>query len=365
MKKINKNILIATGGTGGHIFPSLSLAKFLSKNYNLEIVSDNRGLKFLENNENLKIKIINSGTIYKKNFLHIIFGASKIITAFIYSLFFLIYSRPNLIMGMGGYSSFPICIAGFLLRIPVIIYENNLIIGRANKFLLPIVKKIILSTKNTSGINPKYKKKSSVCGYILNENIYNFNNPKKISNLNKEISILIMGGSQSAKIFGETLPLEIVKCFESGVKFTIYQQCLENQINEIKKIYKKFNIQCELFTFSKDMIKYYQKSDLAITRSGASSLAELTNLRIPFIAIPLPSSADNHQFMNANYFREKGYCYLLEEKFISDNLYKILVDLSINQKKLQVISEKMSQHSDKNIFSKIEKLLKETLNEQN
>mgnify|MGYP001431822440 FL=1 len=363
MKKINKNILIATGGTGGHIFPSLSLAKFLSKNYNLEIVSDNRGLKFLENNENIKIKIINSGTIYKKNFLHIIFGASKIITAFIYSLCFLIYSRPNLIIGMGGYPSFPICIAGFLLRIPVIIYENNLIIGRANKFLLPIVKKIILSTKNTSGINPKYKKKSSVCGYILNENIYNFNNPKKISNSHKEISILIMGGSQSAKIFGETLPLEIVKCSERGVKFTIYQQCLENQINEIKKIYKKFNIQCELFTFSKDMIKYYQKSDLAITRSGASSLAELTNLRIPFIAIPLPSSADNHQFMNANYFREKGYCYLLEEKFISDNLYKILVDLSRNQKKLQDISEKMSQHSDKNIFSKIEKLLKETLNE--
>ena len=365
MKKINKNILIATGGTGGHIFPSLSLAKFLSKNYNLQIVSDKRGVKFLENNENIKIKIINSGTIYKKNFLHIIFGASKIITAFIYSVCFLIYSRPNLIIGMGGYSSFPICIAGFLLRIPVIIYENNLIIGRANKFLLPIVKKIILSTKNTSGINPKYKKKSSVCGYILNENIYNFNNPKKISNSNKEISILIMGGSQSAKIFGETLPLEIVKCSERGVKFTIYQQCLENQINEIKKIYKKFNIQCELFTFSKDMIKYYQKSDLAITRSGASSLAELTNLRIPFIAIPLPSSADNHQFMNANYFREKGYCYLLEEKFISDNLYKILVDLSRNQKKLQDISEKMSQHSDKNIFSKIEKLLKETLNEQN
>ena len=111
-------------------------------------------------------------------------------------------------------------------------------------------------------------------------------------------------------------------------KFNIYQQCLENQINEIKNIYKKFNIKYELFTFSKDMMKYYQKTDLAITRSGASSLAELTNLRIPFIAIPLPTSADNHQFMNANYFRKKGYCFLLEEKFIFDNLHKILVDLS-------------------------------------
>ena len=365
MKKSNKNILIATGGTGGHIFPSLSLAKFLSKNYNLQMVSDSRGLKFLENNKNIKVKIINSGTIYKKNFLHIIFGASKIITALIYSIYFLIFSRPNLIIGMGGYSSFPICIAGFLLGIPIIIYENNLIIGRANKFLLPVVKKIMLSTKNTTGIKLKYKKKSFVCGYILNENIYNLNNPNKIPSLNKEISLLIMGGSQSAKIFGETLPLEIVKCFEKGVKFNIYQQCLEYQIDEIKKIYKQLNIQYELFTFSKDMIKYYQKSDLAITRSGASSLAELTNVRIPFIAIPLPTSADNHQFMNANYFKEKGYCYLLEEKFISDNLHKILVDLSKNHKKLQDLSEKMSQHSDKNIFLKIENLIKETLNEQN
>ena len=364
-KKFNKNILIATGGTGGHIFPSLNLAKFLNKNYNLQIVSDDRGYKFLKKNENIKIKIINSGTIYKNNFLNSIFGVLKIITAFIYSLCYLIYSRPNLIIGMGGYASFPVCIAGFFLRIPVIIYENNLIIGRANKFLLPIVKKIMLSTESTSGIDPKYKYKSFVCGYILNENIYNLDSPKKMSDSYKEISLLIMGGSQSAKIFGETLPLEIVKCSERGVKFNIYQQCLENQISEIKKIYKKFNIKCELFTFSKDMIIYYQKSDLAITRSGASSLAELTNLRIPFIAIPLPSSADNQQLMNANYFKEKGYCYLLEEKFIPDNLYKILIDLHKNQKKLQDISEKMSQHSDKNIFSKIEKLIKGTLNEQN
>ena len=81
---------------------------------------------------------------------------------------------------MGGYSSFPICIAGFLLRIPIIIYENNLIIGRANKFLLPIVKKIMLSTKNTTGIDPKYNEKLFICGYILKDNIYNSEYSKKI-----------------------------------------------------------------------------------------------------------------------------------------------------------------------------------------
>ena len=120
-----------------------------------------------------------------------------------------------------------------------------------------------------------------------------------------------------------------------------------------------------VFCFSENMIEYYNKSDLAITRSGASSLAELTNLRIPFITIPLPSAADNHQFINAKYFQEKGYCFLLEEKFISDRLNKILVDLYKNEKKLLSIKENMSKHSDKNIFIKIEKLITRILNEQN
>ena len=106
------------------------------------------------------------------------------------------------------------------------------------------------------------------------------------------------------------------------------------------------------------MVEYYKKSDVAITRSGASSLAELTNVRIPFIAIPLPTSADNHQFINAKYFEKKGIVFIREEKFISDNLNKILIDLYHDEKKLQSIKDKMTEHSDKNIFMKIEKLIK-------
>ena len=360
--KITK-ILIATGGTGGHIFPSLSLATFLSSKYNLQIVSDRRGHKFLPENINTKVKIIDSGTIFKKNILLAFLGILKIISAFIISIYYLIFSRPKLIIGMGGYSSFPICVAGFILRIPIIIYENNLIIGRANKFLLPIVKKIMLSTDKVKGIGPKYENKIFVSGYILKESILNSINLKKQLAPKDELSLLIMGGSQSAKIFGEILPLEITKCFKKGAKFKIYQQCLEDQIPQIKKIYEQSNINFQLFSFSKNMVEYYKKSDVAITRSGASSLAELTNLRIPFIAIPLPSAADNHQFINAKYFEKKGYCFLLEEKFISDKLNKILIDLYNNEKKLQSIKDKMTEHSDKNIFMKIEKLIKRILNE--
>ena len=125
MKKEKKKILIATGGTGGHIFPSLSLADFLKRKHQVEIVTDKRGLKYLVNDEKINIRTINSDTVFGKNIFKACLGIIKIILSFIFSIFSMISSRPKLIIGMGGYSSFPVCAAGYCLRIPVIIYENN------------------------------------------------------------------------------------------------------------------------------------------------------------------------------------------------------------------------------------------------
>ncbi len=364
MDHSNKKILIATGGTGGHIFPSLSLANFLKKKYKIEIVTDKRGQRYLNNNyEKINIKVIDSGTIFKKNFFEAFLSFVKIIFSFFYSVFLIIRARPRLVIGMGGYSSFPVCIAAYCLRVPILIYENNLVIGRTNKFLLPIVKKILVSTNNIQGIKPKYTSKIFLSGFLIRDNILNLKK-KTIQDSDKQIlSILIMGGSQSAKIFGEILPNIMAQCLENGFKIRIYQQCLNEQMDQLKQVYEKFKFEFELFSFSDSLTKYYEKVDLAITRSGASSLAELVNLRIPFVAIPLPSSADNHQFENANYFRDQGFCFLLEEKFVSDKLFEILKDLKKDSKKLLLMKEKMKNHSDKNVTTKINNLIENILYE--
>mgnify|MGYP001279968680 FL=1 len=359
----NNKILIATGGTGGHIFPSLSLADFLKTKHQVEIITDKRGLRYLTGYKKTDIRTINSGTIFSKNIFKVFVGLIKVIFSFLDSFFLMINNRPKLIIGMGGYSSFPICVAGYCLKIPVLIYENNLVIGRANKFLLPIAKKILVSTNDVQGISSKYSKKVFFCGYLIRSHILNLKKDKTENSDKEDLSILIMGGSQSAKVFGEILPDIMVKCLENGVRFKIYQQCLDQQVNQIKKTYEKFKLEFELFSFSDDMTKYYQKANLAITRSGASSLAELINLKIPFITVPLPSSADNHQFKNASYFKEKGYCFLLDEKFLSDKLFQILLDLNKDKKKLFFMKEKMEKHSDMDTSSKIEKLIGEVLNE--
>ena len=141
-----KKILIATGGTGGHIYPAYSLANYLlKKNYVLKLTSDKRGLNFLKDIKSLNFMNIPSSPLVKKNLFKFLFSIITIIYSTIKSFIFMTINRPVLVFGMGGYSSFPVCIAAFFLNIKFVIYENNLIIGKANKYLLPFAKKIFVS----------------------------------------------------------------------------------------------------------------------------------------------------------------------------------------------------------------------------
>ena len=197
MIKKNK-ILIATGGTGGHVFPAYSLANnFLKNDYNVELTIDDRGLQYLKNHKNLNLIKIPSSPLIKKNIFTFLFSVFKIFYSILRSLFFLLFNRPSIILGTGGYSSFSICVAAIILRIKFVVYENNLIIGKANKYLLPFAEKIFVSYKELEGISSKYKDKILELGNIIREEIIN----SKIENIyNKqfdEIKILVLGGSQA------------------------------------------------------------------------------------------------------------------------------------------------------------------------
>lgn len=359
---INKNkIIIASGGTGGHVFPSISLANFLSKDFQVEIFTDERGIKYLKNNKNLKIKKIMTDRVFSKNIFSALVGIIKVFFSIISSLKILFKLKPKLVIGMGGYSSFAVCLSGYFLNIPVIIYENNLIIGRANRFLLPFSKKILVSSNNIQGIQNKYKHKIFFTGFLLRREILETN--KKDLDISKNnLSLLIMGGSQSAEFFGDQIPKIIQKCDDQDIKFNIYQQCLNSQKEKIKNIYQKLNINFELFNFTDDLSKYYKKCDIAITRCGASSMAELVNLNIPFIAIPLPTSMDNHQYKNAKYFENKGYCFLLDQKYLQEKLLNMLKNINQHRDKLNLIKKKMSEHSDKNTLLLSKQIITKIIN---
>ncbi len=362
--KSKVKILVATGGTGGHVFPAYSIVRyFKKKQYSLSIITDKRGLKYLENYQDLKLKVINSDTIYNKNPLNIILSFFIIIFAFINSAIYLIKLKPKIVFGMGGYSSFPVCLAAKLLKIPFIIYENNLCLGKANKYLLPFAHKLLVSYQDLEGVKDKYKLKIVKVGNIIREEILNYN--EKISKRSfKNMGVLILGGSQAAKLFAEKIPVIIKACKEEDIKLRIYQQCLSSQQDDLKNFYNSLNIDHEIFSFKHDLLEYFMKVDFVITRAGSSMMAELLNCNVPIIAIPLPSSADNHQFKNAKYFQDKGYAYMIEQKNIDTNLYPLIKSIHNNNTLLTKIKINQNRYSDKKVFEKIDIQIKDIINEQ-
>jgi UDP-N-acetylglucosamine--N-acetylmuramyl-(pentapeptide) pyrophosphoryl-undecaprenol N-acetylglucosamine transferase len=360
-----KKILIATGGTGGHIFPAYSLANHLmSKNFTVKLTTDERGFKYLKNYKNLSLIKIPSSPLIKRNFFKFLLSILIVNFSILKSLLFLLFNRPSIIFGMGGYSSFPICIAASILRIKFVIYENNLIIGKANKYLLPFAKKIFVSNKELEGIKQKYNNKVIEIGNIVRDEIINSNFVNRKINFDN-IKLLILGGSQAAKVFADELPQIIDQLKKSGISIKVYQQCQIKQNDQLSQFYNKANIDYEIFNFTDNIVDYYSRVNLVITRSGASVLGELLNLKIPFISIPLPTSAENHQYKNAEFFSKKGYGYLLEERDIQNKLYD-LINLIYNDKSLiNKILSNQKQHSDKDIFKNLDTHIEKILNEKN
>ena len=366
MKTNYKNkILIATGGTGGHVIPAYGLAKYLiNRKYDISVAIDTRGLKFLKNHNNLKIKLINSSTIFKKGPIKVIISIFQITSALVISMIFLFRNKPKLIFGMGGYASFPICLAAKLMGINFIIYENNLCLGKANKYLLPFAYKLFTSYPDTEGVNKKYFSKTLHIGNIIREEILNFEKNERLKEANT-LTILVLGGSQAAKKFAEILPGIFKKCTKEKIKLKIIQQCLNSQLDELKSEYKANDIECELFDFDFQIQKHFSKVDFVITRSGSSILAELLNCRIPFVSIPLPSSTDNHQLKNAKYFERKGFSFLIEETYIEKNLLPLIKSIHKDKDLLSQMINNQKLHSDENVFKKIENQISILINDKN
>ena len=357
---MTKKIIFSAGGTGGHIFPSIKVMKhFFEKGYNVLIVTDIRGKNFIKDYPEFKSYILTSSTTTKKNFFSKILSLFIIFYSILKSIIILKKEKPDLVFGFGGYVSFPISLASKFFNIPLVIYENNLVLGRANRYLLPISKKIFLGKSIPVNFPEKYTSKVHKVGYILSEEILNFVASEKIKNI-KTFSILVLGGSQGAEIFGKIIPPAIKMIKEKGHEIEIHQQCIESQKELLIEFYNKNNIKNNIFSFKDNILNFISSSNLAITRCGASSIAELVQTLTPFIAIPLPHSMDNHQLLNAQYYKNKGCCWLIEEKNLNPKiLFNLIIEIIKDKQKLENVRINMKKSDSKNVYVKIEKEIKE------
>ena len=297
---MTQRILISTGGSGGHVVPATILYEHLKDQFHVSMSTDYRGMKFLDKNK-YNLEIFNITPISKNIFL-LPFQFFLIIYLIIKSIFFLRKRKIDILISTGGYMSLPLCLASKILNIKLFLFEPNMVLGRSNKFFIKSCEKIFCYSDKIKNFPNKYINKINVIPALLRKKFYEV---KKAESIDKNINLLVIGGSQGAKIFDTLIKTSIIE-LSKKYNLKIYQQTNLVNFENLKKFYKDNNIDYELFDFNEDISNLMSKSNICITRAGASTLAELVFLNLPCVAIPLPTSKDNHQFENAFFYNKIG-----------------------------------------------------------
>ena len=333
---VKKTVVIAAGGTGGHLFPAEALAQELAKReYNIVMITDKRGDAFKSLGNNIKVETIKSAT-FKSGLI------SKIKTLFmlklgvIQSFLLFIKYRPSIVIGFGGYPSFPPVITAQILCLKNIIVEQNAVLGKANICLASLATRIATTLENTKSVRDKDKKKIVVTGNPVRANICDMRD-KEYPEISDTINILLTGGSQGAKVFSDIVPPVIIALSKKiNKKIKIVQQCKSEDINKIRDEYKKANIEAQIDSFIYDMAEKLQQSHIFIGRSGAATVAELAVVGRPAIFVPLAVHKDYQQMYNAKIIADNGGAWIIEEKdFTESSLLEMLENLANNKDMLE------------------------------
>ena len=354
---MKKKVLISTGGSGGHVFPAIAIYDHLKLNYEMLISTDLRGSKYL-NEENYDFIIINTPKL--NNLFLLPFAILKVVILTIKSLIILKNENVSILISTGGYMSLPLCLAAKILNIKMYLIEPNMILGRANKFFLKFSKKLLCYSTDLINLPKKFKQKITLIKPLIRKKYYEKNAKIKERNL---FTISIIGGSQGAVIFDKLIN-EIVVRISKKHPLKIIHQTSKKNIDSLKIFYKENKIENSVFIFNKNLNEQLLECDLCITRAGASSLAELSLMKIPFIAIPLPSSKDNHQFENAKFYEKKNCCWIFEQdSFDKQTFEELLMKILKKDNEYLMIKNNLEKLNYQNTWFNVNQNLLEIINE--
>ena len=354
---MKEKILISTGGSGGHVMPATTIYEHLKDKYEVVISTDSRGFKYLNAND-FRIFEVDTPKLHKSILLP--FSILKVFFLALSSLFLLKKEKIKILISTGGYMSLPLCLAAKILNIKIFLLEPNMTIGRANKFFLNFCEKIICYSNNIIGFPKKFQNKLVISRPIIRKKYYEKKFKKGTDN---KFTIMIVGGSQGAKIFDEIMHKSIANISKTN-QLKVIHQTNQNNVDFFKNFYLENKIENIVFNFEKNLDIFLNQSDLCITRAGASSLAEIAHLNIPFIAIPLPTSKDNHQFENAKYYKDKDCCWVINQvNFDKQKFEYFLLDLLKNKENFLNKKKNLENLNYQNTWNNVNQNLLKTINE--
>lgn len=319
------NILIVTGRTGGHFFPAKAFAKAFQRQNpasQIHFVLSRRTSGDLFEEEIKQSKQIHYFPSFPwKGFLNpdlfrFLFSLGQ---AFWLSRKLLTDLRPSLVVGFGSYLSFPVLFCASLKRIPTLIHEQNLDLGKANRMLLPFVTQVAVSFSDTitNTVRPKYQSKCIHNGNLIREDLIQAAPsplPPRGRGAGVRVRLLIVGGSQGATGLNQLVTGALAQ-LESSVRerFQVVHLTGPRDVVQVREEYERMGVNARVESFSNEMAKHYSESDLVISRGGAGTLFELSLFGVPAILVPYPH-AGSHQYRNISVLVDAGCAVFIDER---------------------------------------------------
>lgn len=337
MSDRRKHIVLAAGGTAGHVFPASSLAaEMKARNWNVSIVTDSRG-DALGGVQGVETFHIRAGGVAGKKILRLLRSLPELAIGTLQAYLLIRRLRPDVVVGFGGYASVPTMLAATYGKYRTAIHEQNAILGRANRLMASRVDAIASSYAMCKAIPANADQKVIHTGMPVRQEIVDMSDrPYPVLDEASAIGLFVMGGSQGARVLGQVVPAAIERLDdEMKQRLRVVQQCREEDLDSVRLQYDSMGVAVELSTFFNDAPERLANAHLLIGRSGASSVSEALAMGRPAVLVPYPHAIDDHQSANAYAVAGAGAGWVLNQSvFTPDVLAARLTELFANPRVL-------------------------------
>ncbi len=307
-------VILASGGTGGHLFPAEALASaLLKRGCRVALVTDRRGQAFTERVPGVALHRIPTGRL-GAGFVQKVMGIAQLTIGTLAAAQLLRRLKPAVAVGFGGYPSLPTMLAATRQHAATLLHEQNALLGRANRLLAPRVSRIATSFPTVEGLKPADQKRVVLTGNPVRPEVAKYR-AMAYTAPTDAFHLLVTGGSQGARILSAVIPGALGRLpAELKTRIRLMQQARPEDVERVRETHRGNGIAAEVAAFFHDLPERLARSHLVIARAGASTIAELCVVGRPAILVPYAHAADDHQSFNARALGDAGAAWVIPER---------------------------------------------------
>ncbi len=358
-------VLLAAGGTGGHLFPAEALAAALARRgITVDLATDARGGRYGSKFPARQVHVIPSETVRSRNPIALARTAALLGLGLVKAHRVIGRVRPAAVVGFGGYPTVPPLYAATLRKVPTIIHEQNAVMGRANRLLAPRVSAIATSFEGVLDKEPKLAAKARRTGNPLRPAVIAATTSAFVAPAaDGLLRLLVFGGSQGAKIMSDVVPPAIERlAMALCTRLLLAQQAREEDLKRVRGTYKRLGVAAEVAPFFSDLPARIAAAHLVVSRSGAGTVAELAAIGRPSILVPLPGALDQDQFANAGVLEAAGGALRLrQDDFTPVRLAAEITRLASAPEKLVAMAQAARSQGAVDAAERLADLVQETI----